>query len=65
MLHDEYALSNKPSRVLIFIKILNKEILESATNGLSWKIEYMGISICIYIYIEYITLIIYMTPEMS
>lgn len=44
-----YALSNKPSRVLIFIKFVNKEIMESATNELSWKIEYMAISICMYI----------------
>lgn len=39
--HEEYThyYKNKPSHVLIFF--INKEMLKSASNRLSWKIELM------------------------
>lgn len=49
MLYDEYVLLNKLLCVLIFIKFVNKEIMELVINELFWKIEYMVISICMYI----------------
>lgn len=59
MLYDEYVLLNKLLCVLIFVKFVNKEILELVINGLFWKIEYMGISICMYIFNIFYWLYIY------
>lgn len=48
ILHDVCTIKTAVPRI-DFIKFVNKEILESATDGVSWKIDSMAIIICMYI----------------